>query len=60
MCILTYLMFMKSSSETDLEQVWLALSSNPSMYFYTVEGASQICCKLIYLAVIFINILLLY
>ena len=46
-------------SETDLEQVRLALSSNPSMYSYAVEGASQIHCTLIYLAVIF-NIILIW
>ena len=45
---------MNSYGEMDWKQVWLALSSNPNMYFYTVETASQIHCALIYLAVIFI------
>jgi hypothetical protein len=49
---------MNSCGETDLEQVRLAFSSNLSKYFYTVEGASQIHCTLIYLAVIFIIILM--
>jgi len=51
-------MFMNSCGEADLEQIWFALSSRPSMYFYTVEGASQIHCTLIYLAVLSIIILI--
>jgi hypothetical protein len=53
-----YLMFMNSYGEMDWKQVCLASSSYSSMHFWTVDGASQISCKIIYFVVILIIILI--